>query len=473
MYGFAAALYLIAFTRRHVEPELSRFGYVCIAFTVVSYARFRFIGAHTPEEAAFALELSAVGRYLLGGTFVAMCAGVSRSPSMLVPFAGLWSVLGILLVLAGVHGDLTPEGSYTVKPAGAAMFALGLILATGALLIVRRQRGHDPYVRRVSSAAAICLGAAWLDAAISALALPRIDVLAYAGMVGVGMVHWTLLDRFGEATEELARRRAAYAASLEDLVQKHEQLAETEQLAAVGSLSAVIAHEVRNPLAVIRNATSAIRKGTHGDRARAKLVEILEEEAERLHKLAVELSTFAEHGKPNFALCDVASLFDRCVRRAQAQYPRVRDGEIRFEVHVEVESLVGDRDLLENALHYLVQNAVDATSGPGVIALEARDAEIDGDPAVELCVVDCGEGMDPETLEKAATPFFTTRSRGTGLALAIVDRIAANHGGRLSFSSQKGEGTTARLLLPRRRASQLPSLLDVSIADLPAGSTVP
>jgi signal transduction histidine kinase len=463
MYGFAAALYLNAFSRRRVEPELSRFGYVCIAFAIVSYARVRLLASTSAEEVRLAGNMAAIGRYALGATFVALCGAISRVPSRRTPITIAWAALGVVLVAAGAHGGVSEDGSrYEIHAVGASMFVVGLVLASAALRAAARHRALDPYARRVVAAAAVSLLAAVVDGALSFIGRPTVDVLAHAGIVGVVMVHWTLLDRFGEATERLESRRVAYSASLEDLSSKHEQLLETEQLAAVGELSAVIAHEVRNPLAVIKNATSAIRKGTHGADAQLKLLDILDEETERLHKLTFELGAFAELGRPNISECDLANVIEDCVNRAQAHRESLGGPEVRFETKTEAETLVADRDLLQSALFYLVQNAMDASTPGALVRLETSEATLEGEAAVELRVIDEGEGMDPETLAKAPTPFFTARSRGTGLALAIVHRIAVNHGGRLVLESQKGVGTTARLILPRHRTSVLPSFPGLS-----------
>lgn len=465
LYVFAALLYVVAFTRRDVEPELPRFGYVCIAFAVLSSARMLYVLGTEPSEHLWAGQVSAAGRYLLGATCVALCESLARAPSKLPAISIFWAGLGLALIATGVHGDLSADGSsYETYPPGATMFAFGLALAAAALLDAVRHRGYDPYVRRVVGAATICLLAAFLDAALALTGLLSLDVLAHAGVAGVVMVHWTMLDRFGEATQRLASRRAAYAESLEDLSKKHDELLETEQLAAVGELSAVIAHEVRNPLAVIRNATSAMRKGSYGPEAERKLLDILDEETERLLKLTFELGAFAKHAKPSACECEIAPLFDRAVQlaRSQRSEERSRD-EVRFETHAEIATIIADRELLERSLAYLVQNAIDASPAGATVRLEARETQLDGEDAVEIAVVDEGEGMDSSTLEKAATPFFTTRSRGTGLALAIVSRIASNHGGRLDLESEAGRGTTAKLILPRQRPSLVPSIADLSI----------
>jgi signal transduction histidine kinase len=473
MYGFAATLYLVAFTRRRVEPELSRFGFVCVAFAIISYSRARFIMVTSTEDLLQAAELGAAGRYLLGAAFVAFGSSLARAPSQLVPLVGLWAAIGIVLVVTGLHGALGDDGVFRVRPLGLGMLVVGLVLAAAVLVHAARRRGYDVHVRRIVVAASICVIAGAADVVVAALGFTRLDLLAHSGIVGVVVVHWTLLDRFGEATQTLESRRAAYVESLDDLTKKHEELVETEQLAVVGELSAVIAHEVRNPLAVIKNAASAIRRGVHGEDARRKLVDILDEETERLHKLTFELGAFAELGKPNATTCHLPAVLDHCVNRARAHQRSEGGAEVKFETRAEAETVVADPELLESALFSLVQNAMDASHDGATVRLETFEADLDGEPAVELRVSDEGEGMDATTLEKCTTPFFTTRSRGTGLALALVQRIATNHGGRLMLESQKGVGTVARLVLPRVRPSLLPSVVGLtspSVVDARGGS---
>jgi signal transduction histidine kinase len=465
LYGFAATLYLIAFTRRPVEPELSRFGLICVAFALISYSRTRFLMGSSLDDLVLAVNLGDAGRFLLGASFVAFGASLARAPSRVVPLAWLWAACGVSFVYAGLIGYVSEDAKLQLRPLGFVMRFLGLVLAVAALGHAARHRGYDVYVRRIIVAASICILAGVADVVGAALGYVRLDLLAHSGIIGVVVVHWTLLDRFGEATQTLESRRAAYVESLDDLSKKHEELLETEQLAVVGELSAVIAHEVRNPLAVIKNAASAMRRGVHGEDAHRRLVDILDEETERLHKLTFELGAFAEHSRPSLVTCHLPAVLEHCVNRANAYQTSEGCPHVRFETRAEVETVIADPELLESALFSLVQNAMDASEDGATVRLEALEAELDGEPGIELRVTDEGEGMDAVTLEKCTTPFFTTRSRGTGLALAIVERIAANHGGRLSLESRKGSGTTARLLLPRVRASLYPPVVGLAAAE--------
>ncbi|MFW5921360.1 MAG: ATP-binding protein, partial [Polyangiales bacterium] len=119
-------------------------------------------------------------------------------------------------------------------------------------------------------------------------------------------------------------------------------------------------------------------------------------------------------------------------------------------------SVFGDPDLVERAFANLAENAFEAMPNGGALTVRARDARIEGLPALELSVEDTGEGMDTLVRQRARDPFFTTRQSGTGLGLAIVERVVRAHGGQVQLGENDEGGTTVTLLIPRDRRSTLP-----------------
>jgi signal transduction histidine kinase len=223
------------------------------------------------------------------------------------------------------------------------------------------------------------------------------------------------------------------------------ELTQKQQLAAVGELAQAIAHEVRNPLAVIVNAASGLRRQV-SEKDRQTLLSIIDEEAARLNQLVTELLRFARPMRPATAPVHVEEIYEQIRARAG-------DHELVFR-RAEGESvpeLWVDPELLRLALDSVVQNAAQAMAAPSRIEMVLRPGNLsDGSDATVIEVRDAGRGMPADVLERAKKPFFTTRPRGTGLGLSIVERIVEAHGGELELRSTLGKGTTVLLRFPRR-----------------------
>jgi signal transduction histidine kinase len=223
----------------------------------------------------------------------------------------------------------------------------------------------------------------------------------------------------------------------------HSELTQKEQLAAVGELAQAIAHEVRNPLAVIVNAASGLRRPV-ADQDRLTLLSIIDEEAARLNELVSELLRFARPMNPAAAVVDIEEICAELLVEAgphEIVFQR-DDADLLPELQV-------DAGLMRLGLGNLVQNAAQAMLTPGVIRVVVRRGHLnDGSPSVVVEVRDSGVGMSEDVLERAKKPFFTTRPRGTGLGLSIVDRIVEAHEGELELSSVVGKGTTICMRFP-------------------------
>lgn len=451
VYAHTGALYLVAFSRRRVEPEFKYFGYLCSVLGVLAFGRALALsrdlgGMHVPGA-----TLLMIGHCALVPPFIAFCETLSGKRTRLFPLSVAFTILGYIFISSGLHLSSAPEEELRNLSNFAALYcALGGLLALYALTKLARAKSGELAIRRIVFASALCLIALLFDSIMGAHQLHSVQLLPHVGIFALGFVHWMLLERFRAATDTLRVRRAAYAGSLEELLFKEKQLLETEQLAAIGELSAVIAHEVRNPLAVIKNISSGLRRQFDNLSTRMRLIDILDEEAMRLQRLSFQLETFATHSKLDPSPIEIPSLIEGGIRRALSEY----EGEPRFEIETSIaegaEQCLADAVHLETALIYLIQNAIDAIDamdedGRLTIAAELRD----NGNTFSLAVIDTGAGMDAETLKKAAAPFFTTKPRGSGLALTIVDRVAKNHQGALILRSEPEKGTRAELLIPQ------------------------
>jgi signal transduction histidine kinase len=254
----------------------------------------------------------------------------------------------------------------------------------------------------------------------------------------------------GYVVEGRRRDRAAQAvirAQTEAMATTRARLAQSEKLAALGLLATAIAHEVRNPLAVIRSAAQGLGETPEPNRAEAQRASaFITAEIDRLTSVVSSLLAFARPPQLERRPVAIGDLFDRALALAaddlSARRLRVerRDGE--------VPAVAGDPDLLCQVLLGLLANAAEAVEPGGGIWLEARAA----DTGVELVVADSGPGVPAELRGRIFEPFFTTRSRGTGLGLAVARQIVDAHGGQLAVDERPGGGARFRIQLPRAQA---------------------
>jgi signal transduction histidine kinase len=249
-------------------------------------------------------------------------------------------------------------------------------------------------------------------------------------------------ERLVARTAELSRRSESLTTRFRELNQRQDELVRKEQLAAIGELAAVVAHEVRNPLAVISNAVATLRRANLSDEHRETLLGILSEEAARLNQLVGDLLHYARPLSLEKQSINLRELVDKAVKVLD-EHPNVL---VEIEEAEELPKVGGDALLIRQALDNVVNNALQAMGGGGTLHIELRKSE---EPAgVELVMRDTGEGMDTVVRKRALDPFFTTRPAGTGLGLAIVARVIDAHGGTLTIHSERGAGTEVRLFLP-------------------------
>jgi signal transduction histidine kinase len=233
--------------------------------------------------------------------------------------------------------------------------------------------------------------------------------------------------------------------SYAQLARTQEQLVQRERLAALGELSAIVAHEVRNPLAAIFNSVATIRHLIDSSSPALRLVDIVGEEADRLNRMVDELLDFARPPSPSPTPVRLPRLLEDSVRGALADSRG--PVEVQWAVDTAVPPVLADERMMRQAFLNLALNAVQAMPKGGTLRVGARRA--DGPlPEVQVEISDTGPGIPPEVRARIFEPFFTTKAKGTGLGLALVKRIVESHSGRLALESQPGQGTTFRLFLP-------------------------
>jgi two-component system sensor histidine kinase HydH len=223
------------------------------------------------------------------------------------------------------------------------------------------------------------------------------------------------------------------------------QLHQSERLAALGEMTAGVAHEVRNPLGIISSTAELLRERLARYEPSNRLAQIIVEESNRLNEKVTEFLDFARPRIPHLRPCDVEAALDRSLELMQPEINR-RGITISRDYQLNGRSLVADQDLLHQAFLNILLNAVQAMSQGGRLTVSTRPGP--HGQGGEIRFHDDGEGIDPETLKKIFNPFFTTKEKGSGLGLPIVKSIIEAHQGSLQISSTAGVGTTVAVTLP-------------------------
>lgn len=234
------------------------------------------------------------------------------------------------------------------------------------------------------------------------------------------------------------------AAAIEQLEAARARLARAEQLAAIGELSAAVAHGIRNPLAGIRLAAQLGREHVPPeDPVRESLDDVLSE-VDRLEAQVRGILDFARPFEPSLEALPVAELLRDAAGTATARL-RLAGVSVAVEVPPGLPDVRGDRAHLGQVLQELLGNAADATPAGGRVTLAAA---ADGPGRVRLSVADTGPGIPPEVRDRVFQLFMTTKSTGTGVGLAVVRKIVERHGGRVRLEHPPEGGARFVLDLP-------------------------
>jgi two-component system sensor histidine kinase PilS (NtrC family) len=225
------------------------------------------------------------------------------------------------------------------------------------------------------------------------------------------------------------------------------QMRQADRLAALGRLSANIAHEIRNPLASLTGAIEALATGATVGDERDRLTQIVLRESERLDHM---IKAFLDYARPTplaTGLADVAEIVEEVLvllehRELPAGLKVVRAVPPALFWQV-------DQHRLRQALWNLCLNAVQAMPAGGELTVSATTDE----RALRIAVTDTGEGIASADIGHVFEPFFSTKAGGSGLGLALVHRIVHEHGGDIEIQSAPGLGTTFVLALPARRSA--------------------
>ncbi len=251
----------------------------------------------------------------------------------------------------------------------------------------------------------------------------------------------------GRSQDELQGLVESFNQMAGDLDRQRRDLERSNRLAAWAEMARQVAHEVKNPLTPIQLSAEHLRRVYHDpdvDFARAleSCTQTILKQVANLRGIVTEFSSFARPPATVLEPVDPADLVADVLRPYEGALPP--DVRLRLDVPAGLPAVQADRRLLHRALVNLVENALQAVGERGEVVVHARRAEA----RVEIQVRDSGPGISPELRDRVFEPFFSTKTTGSGLGLALVKKIAEDHGGGVSLEGAPGDGTCARLWLP-------------------------
>ncbi|NMG42394.1 two-component sensor histidine kinase [Aromatoleum toluvorans] len=224
--------------------------------------------------------------------------------------------------------------------------------------------------------------------------------------------------------------------------QQQGRLVDAETLAVVGEMSSAIAHGIRNPLASIRSSAELILV-TDEETGREAAADIISE-SDRLEAWVRELLSYSRPLEEKAAAVSLRPILSRCVDEFGRELHRRRI-TASLQMPEQIPEVRGDPLLLAQVLHSVVANAIEAIQADGKLQIGCESLR--GGRQVVLAVRDSGPGMTAEQLQRAGKPFYTTKTQGLGVGLALARRIVERYGGALEIDSAPGQGTAVRLVL--------------------------
>jgi len=251
-----------------------------------------------------------------------------------------------------------------------------------------------------------------------------------------------MMDAFSNQASLAISRALIYR----DMSLKDRQIMQSEKMASLGELAAGIAHEIRNPLAIIAGSAETLKKREERE-TREEMIGYIVEESERINAMITNFLNFAKPKEPELASCDIVEVIQKTI---QLIFPQARTQNVEVvgefpqkPLYIEV-----DPELIQHAIMNIELNALEAMEQGGVLRINVIPNQ---GGRVVIKFSDTGRGIPPKISGKIFDPFFTTKEGGTGLGLSIAHTIVESHGGTLTNTSNEGRGATFTMSLPIRR----------------------
>jgi two-component system, NtrC family, sensor histidine kinase HydH len=228
----------------------------------------------------------------------------------------------------------------------------------------------------------------------------------------------------------------------DELIESHERLVRSERFAAIGEAAAYVSHEIKNPLMVIGGLARQV-ENKEEEPARREKLHIIRTEVQRLENFLGDLRDFTRPPTPVMQAVNINEVIHE-VDAFMAEAASDRDITMVEDLDSTLPPVQADPNQMKQVLINLVKNAFEALDGGGRVVLRSGCQDKQG----WFSVQDTGSGMPPDVLKKIFNPFFTTKKKGTGLGLAVINKIVTDHHGVVTVESVPDQGTTFRVSLP-------------------------
>ena len=276
--------------------------------------------------------------------------------------------------------------------------------------------------------------------------VPRLVLLAMIGNLANSVAE----DLRSQTRKSRATADQLAAANLQ-LQQAEEEKRRADRLAALGQLSAGLAHELRNPLGTIKTSAEMLHRTVSAENDVAReMAGFISSEVDRTNSLVTRFLQFARPLQLRLETADLAQALDRAVTMVEQEAPGIA---IYKNYEPGIPPFAFDAELMERVFYNLALNAAQATAAGGAITVKTRTSG----SVAEIAIIDRGAGIDPRHVDSIFNPFFTSKPQGVGLGLAIVSTIVDEHGGKITVESELGKGSVFRVFLPMDRAARPPA----------------
>ncbi len=290
----------------------------------------------------------------------------------------------------------------------------------------------------------------YIDYRIYPLTSEQLGVMSIQAIF-YGVVAFAVYEQARAKRDEMQRTQEAaqrLAESNKSLREAQASLRRSERLAALGQLTAGLAHELRNPLGTIKASAEMLTKGGLQGRPEvmAEMAGYITSEVDRMNGLVSRFLDFARPLRVRPVRAELQPVVEDVIRQ-HAELAKSRSVAVSERISHQPFSFEFDPDLLKVALSNLVQNAIQASAAGQNVEIRAEMRDED----VMIFVSDHGHGIDQQHLESIFNPFFTTKAQGVGLGLAIVAKIVDEHRGHMNVFSEVNSGTRFEMTLPKKQ----------------------
>jgi two-component system, NtrC family, sensor histidine kinase HydH len=263
-----------------------------------------------------------------------------------------------------------------------------------------------------------------------------------------------LTSQLAEANRDEVRKSQAAAEELAEanrhLEEAEAQVRRADRLAALGQLTAGLAHELRNPLGTLKTSAELLERKVASDNEIAReMAGYITQEVDRINSLITRFLDFARPRNLRMEKTSLHAMLDQAIDRFDREKSGSAASVTVFKNYSpDVPPVNIETELMEHVITNLLSNAAQASPAGAVVTVKTRLAETPEGLKAEIAVIDRGSGIDPKHMENIFNPFFTTKAAGVGLGLSIVSKIVDEHGGQITVESTPGEGSVFHVYLP-------------------------